>query len=250
MSLRVRRAVFAVGALGLAALLAWGFAGLPALGDFDGRYGELIARIAVPQRTASEVVGTTTLDYRAFDTLGEELILFTAAVGVAVLLRLQRGDRPQPAAADAREPTGRSHALRAIGVALFGPVILLGLYVIAHGHLTPGGGFQGGVILMSAFLLVFLSGARLRHIGRAPQVEGIELAEGLGVAGFGLIGLGGLLIGSAFLENFLPLGSFGELVSGGTLPLSNIAIAIEVMGATLAILGELLDERLLSQPGK
>jgi multicomponent Na+:H+ antiporter subunit B len=232
MSLRVRRAVFAVGALGLAALLAWGFAGLPALGDFDGRYGELIARIAVPQRTASE------------------LILFTAAVGVAVLLRLQRGDRPQPAAADAREPTGRSHALRAIGVALFGPVILLGLYVITHGHLTPGGGFQGGVILMSAFLLVFLSGARLRHIGRAPQVEGIELAEGLGVAGFGLIGLGGLLIGSAFLENFLPLGSFGELVSGGTLPLSNIAIAIEVMGAILAILGELLDERLLSQPGK
>jgi multicomponent Na+:H+ antiporter subunit B len=125
-------------------------------------------------------------------------------------------------------------------------MLVLGLYVIAHGHLTPGGGFQGGLILMSAVLLVYLGGSRMRMTGD-ESMEAIELADGLGAAGFALIGLGGLLIAGTFLQNFVDLGSFARPWSGGTIPLSNVSVGLEVFGATLAILSELLDRRLLSQ---
>src|SRR5215208_7050958 len=92
MSQRLRLLLFGAGALGLAVVLAWGFAGLPSFGDFDGRYGKVLAHSAVPQIKATSAVGATTLDYRGFDTLVEEFILFTAAVWVVVLLRVQRAE--------------------------------------------------------------------------------------------------------------------------------------------------------------
>ena len=95
--------VFALGAAGFAVLLVWGLAGLPSFGDFDGRYGQLLARLTVPTRKATEAVGVTTFDFRGFDTLGEEFILFTAAVGVLVLLRVQRASEEVAA-----EPRGVS----------------------------------------------------------------------------------------------------------------------------------------------
>jgi multicomponent Na+:H+ antiporter subunit B len=238
--------VFVLSAAVVAALLAWGFSGLPSVGDFHGRYSELIARIAVPARHASDIVATTVFDLRGADTLIEELILFAAALGVVVLLRLDRGESEIPADALMNEPVASSRSARAVCTALVGPMLVLGLYVIAHGHLTPGGGFQGGLILMSAVLLVYLGGSRMRMTGD-ESMEAIELADGLGAAGFALIGLGGLLIAGTFLQNFVDLGSFARPWSGGTIPLSNVSVGLEVFGATLAILSELLDRRLLSQ---
>jgi multicomponent Na+:H+ antiporter subunit B len=242
--------VFAVGAAGTAALLAWGFAGLPSFGDFNGRYGTLLSHVAVMQRTASEVVATTTFDYRGLDTLGEELILFTAAVGVLTLLRIQRGEEDVAAESPGeRGPVTGSRTMRWLGPALVGPVLVLGLYVITHGHLTPGGGFQGGVVLATALLAGYLGGAHL-SIGRARPVSAMEVSEALGAGGFLLIGLGGVVFAGWFLRNFLPFGSFGSLISGGTIPLSNLAVGIEVMGATLLVLAELLDQRLLHKEGR
>src|SRR5205823_5827220 len=126
MSRRLRMVVFGVGALGFAALLVWGLAGLPSFGDFKGRYGQLLARITVPERKATEAVGVTTFDFRGFDTLGEEFILFTAAVGVLVLLRVQRAS--EEVAAEPRSsgiPTARSKSLRSIATALVGPFLVL-----------------------------------------------------------------------------------------------------------------------------
>jgi multicomponent Na+:H+ antiporter subunit B len=249
MSRRARGIVFGVGAVGLAALLIWGFAGLPSFGDFHGRYGELLARVAVPERKASEVVASTTFDFRGFDTLGEEFILFTAAIGLLVLLRIQRGEEEVPAEPEGGpQPTGRSLTLRSIATALVGPVLVLGIYVVAHGHLTPGGGFQGGVILMTAFLLIHVAGTHL-HLGRTRPLAAMEVAEASGAAGFVLIGIGGIVLAAAFLDNFLPFGTFGSLLSGGDIPLLNIAVGIEVMGALLVVLGELLDQRMLTRRG-
>lgn len=241
-----RRVVFGAAALGFAALLAWGFAGLPAFGDFNGSYGTLLSQIAVPERTASNVVGSTTFDFRGFDTLGEEFILFGAAIGVLTLLRIQRSEDEGSADPDEGQAVGRSHSVRVAAIALAGPALVLGIYVVVHGHLTPGGGFQGGVILMSAFLLIYLAGTHLRMRGMKP-IEGMELAEGLGAAGFVLIGVGGLVFTAAYLQNFLPLGRFTYLWSGGTIPLAEIVAGVEVLGATLAILAELLDQRLLAK---
>jgi multicomponent Na+:H+ antiporter subunit B len=245
----LRLAVFAAGAVGLAGLFAWAFAGLPSFGRFDGAYGQLLAHLAVPERHATSSISVATFDFRGLDTLGEEFILFAAAVGVLVLLRVQRAE--DAVAAEPRRPwapTAQSRSLRSLATALAGPVLVLGIYVVTHGHLTPGGGFQGGVVLMTAILLIYLAGTNIRSGGTRP-LNAMELAEGAGAGGFALIGLGGLLIAGTFLENFLPFGTVGNLVSGGVLPLLNISVGLEVAGATLVILGELLDQRLLAGRG-
>jgi len=242
--------VFGCGGAGLASLLAWGLAGLPAFGHFDGAYGQLLAHITVPERKATSVIAVTTFDFRGFDTLGEEFILFAAAVGVLVLLRLQRGEEEVPAEPRApREPVAQSLSLRSVATALVGPVLVLGIYIVVHGALTPGGGFQGGVVLMSSFLLVYLAGAHL-HLGRSRPIAAMEVAEAIGAAGFVLIGVGGLVLAGAFMENFLAAGTKGSLLSGGDVPLFNIAVGLEVMGALLVVLGELLDHRLLTRKGR
>jgi multicomponent Na+:H+ antiporter subunit B len=250
MSRRLRMTVFGVGLAGFAAVLVWGLAGLPSFGDFDGRYGQLLARITVPERKATEVVGTTTFDFRGFDTLGEEFILFTAAVGVLVLLRVQRaGERVAAEPRGSGLPTASSNSLRSVATALVGPFLLLGIYIVLHGHLTPGGGFQGGVILMTAMLLVYLGGSHI-HLGPGRPISVMEGTEATGAAGFALIGLGGIVFASAYMENFIAFGTKGSLISGGDLPLFNIAVGLEVMGAMLVVLGELLDQRLLTRKGQ
>ncbi len=250
MSQRLRMIVFGAGVLGFAAVLVWGLGGLPDFGDFAGRYGEYLAHSAVPQRHATSSVAVTTFDFRGVDTLIEEFILFTAAVGVLALLRVQRASEEVPAEPDPRrQPTARSGALRSLTAAVVGPTLVLGINIVLHGHLTPGGGFQGGVILMTAFFCVYLAGT---HIGLGPfrPMAAMEASEGIGAAGFALIGLGGLVIAGAYLENFLPFGRVSNLVSGGAIPLLNIAVGLEVMGAVLVVLGEFLDQRLLMRRGK
>jgi multicomponent Na+:H+ antiporter subunit B len=248
MSRRARYAVFAVGAAGLAVLLAWGFAGLPPFGDFGGVYGTLLPKIAPPERHVTSVVAAATFDYRGLDTLGEELILFASAVGVLTLMRVQRSTSGSAGVVE-RVPTARSRSLRTVLPALAGPVLVIGIYIVTHGQLTPGGGFQGGVVLMSSLLLIYLAGARL-SLGRLAPIEGMEIAEGVGSAGFALIGVGGLLIAGSFLENFLPLGRLTYLWSGGTIPILNVAVGLEVLGATLAVLSEMADHMLIGQGEK
>lgn len=250
MSRRARLGLFAASGAGMAALLAWAYSGLPAFGSFAGRYGQALARMTVPERGATSSVAVTTFDFRGLDTLGEEFILFAAAVGVMVLLRAQRrGEQVAAEPAGAHRPTARSRALRSVATALAAPVLVLGASVVAHGHLTPGGGFQGGVILMSAFVLVYAGGAHLRA-ERVRPLSAMELAEGLGAGGFALIGIGGLALAGSFLENFLGPGQKGSLLSGGDVPLLNAAVGLEVMGALLVVLGELLDQRFLVRRGR
>jgi multicomponent Na+:H+ antiporter subunit B len=243
----LRLTVFAVGGLGLAALLAWGLAGLPSFGDFDGAYGQLLAHLAVPERHATSSVAVSTFDFRGVDTLGEEFILFAAAVGVLVLLRAHReADALAAEPTQSHLPTSRSRSIRALTTALAAPVLVFGIYIVTHGHLTPGGGFQGGVVLMTAILLLYLGGTNLRP-GRLRPLGAMELAESTGAAGFVLIGIGGAVIAGAFLQNFIGFGKVGNLISGGVIPLLNISVGLEVMGAILVVCGELLDQRLLER---
>jgi len=112
-------------------------------------------------------------------------------------------------------------------------ILLFGLYLISYGHLSPGGGFQGGVVLASGIILLYLS----RGI---TSTEKVFPQEKLGVAEIGmfflflLVGSGGLIAGGYFLENFLPLGKAGEVPSARFIFFLNIIIGLKVgAGITL-----------------
>jgi multicomponent Na+:H+ antiporter subunit B len=166
-------------------------------------------------------------------------------IGVASILRKLRGERTRTPDDDAvgRSVPETSLAVRLTGLGLVAPTILIGLYIVAHGHQTPGGGFQGGVILATALLLTYLS-ADYETMRRVGPIALIELAEGLGAAGFGLIGLSGLVAGGAFFENELGAGVPGELLSAGTIPLSNAAVGLAVTGGFAFMLSEFLQQTL------
>jgi multicomponent Na+:H+ antiporter subunit B len=234
-----------VGIALLSAGLAWAVSDLPAFGHYHHRYGAILARSSVPARSATNSVVVTAFDFRAFDTLGEEFILFAAVVGVLVLLRRVRGDREERLGAHEQREEGEfaSDLQRWLGRALLGPLLVLGAYVITHGHLTPGGGFQGGVLLMGAVAAVFVGGD-YRPLLRLRGHEALEAAEAAGAAGFALLGFGGLLAAGIFMQNFIAKGVSG-LLTGGFMPIANIAVGIEVGGALLLLLSELLDKRLI-----
>jgi len=144
--------LFALGALGLGALLVHGLVDLPSFGNYPGPYGDVIAKVAPKERHMMNTVTAVVFDYRGFDTMGEELLLFGAASAVALLLRERREHEVSDVVDGIDSP-----AVRGAGAVAAVMLLVIGLNVVAHGFITPGGGFQGGVILAAAFVVVFLS---------------------------------------------------------------------------------------------
>jgi multicomponent Na+:H+ antiporter subunit B len=243
MTERGRLLLFLPSAALLLAVLLIGLGGLPGFGDYAGPYGFVLSGVAVTERHATDLVAAVNFDYRGFDTLGEEFILFAAVVGVMVILRQLRGEAESPHTerADDHRFGGASDALRGLALALIASLFALGGYIVAHGHLTPGGGFQGGVIFASGAFLVFVAGEYLALKRIAPHTL-VEIGEAAGAAGYALVGLGGLIFAGSFFKNFLDLGKPGDLLSAGTIFLSSVPVAFEVAGAFLLIWSEFLDQ--------
>ncbi len=108
-----------------------------------------------------------------------------------------------------------------------GLIFLYGIYIILHGHLTPGGGFAGGVIIALSFINLDLAfGGKVS--AKIFSKNGTGVVEALGAVMFLALALIGLQYGG-FFENFLhPDGEPGQLVSAGIIPLENIAISLKV----------------------
>ena len=254
MNRRTRLALFGTAAVALAVVLAHGLAGLPAFGGYHGVYGIVLSHVTVAQRRATDVVTAITFDYRGLDTMGEEFILFAASIGVVVLLREQRDERRESEHESdeederTRDAPARPHtspALIAVGRLLVGPVLVLGVYVASHGQLTPGGGFQGGVVLAAAVIIVFVAVGRVAMAPIRPR-GAAGLLEAAGAGGYVALGLGGLVAGARFLTNFLPLGTKGSLLSSGTIASLSALVGLEVAGAVTLIVSEFVDQRLLT----
>ncbi len=116
-----------------------------------------------------------------------------------------------------------------------GLVFLYGIYVIIHGHLTPGGGFAGGVIIAGSFILLILAfGSDFLRLTK--EETGSTLYENLSILIVVFLAVSGLFTaGRIFFLNWIPKGIPGELVSAGILPLYNIFVGIEVAASVLTI---------------
>jgi multicomponent Na+:H+ antiporter subunit B len=243
MSPRGRMILFALAGPGLAAVLVIGLRGLPAFGDYHGVYGLLVDGIGVSLRHATDYVTALNFDLRAFDTLSEEYILFASVLGVTLLLRVMREEN-EVELGDEHGIYGSSDAARVLTVILIPLLAALGIYLILHGALTPGGGFQGGVVLAAGPVGLLVAGRFLALKRMAPSWA-VEASEAIGAAGYALFGIGGLIFAGVFFKNFLPGGNPGQLLSAGFMPLNSIAVGLEVTGAFLIVWTAFLDQALL-----
>jgi multicomponent Na+:H+ antiporter subunit B len=212
---------------GFAFLLFVLFASLP-LGAPTMVVGQAVLDQAATAVGAANIVTSVVLAYRGIDTMGELAILFAAATAVGLVLARTRGKTESGHAKASGEPGG--FILQAGVDLLFPLLVVVGFYIILHGHLTPGGGFQGGVVLAAAFVLPVLA-----RPGETPSHVALGWVEGLAGTAFIVTGLVALAYDRAFLAPLLGVGQLGALVSAGTLPILYLAVGFKV-GAELASL--------------
>ena len=233
MSRRGRFFVLAVGLGCLVALLSLAILRMPAFGTSHHPYrGPAVA--GAVRHGISNVVSAVNFDERAMDTFGEEAILMGSVVGVFALLRREHDERE-------RRPRGGQvlESTKMAGYVLLAVTAILGVDVVVHGHVTPGGGFQGGVILASGLYLLYVAGryASLERIRPGPFYE---FGEGFGGAAFGGLGVAGIGVAGSFLANVLPRGNFAHLLSAGSVPLLSFAVGVEVACGTIILLSRFL----------
>jgi multicomponent Na+:H+ antiporter subunit B len=251
MSARVRSGLFLVSGVALLAVLLIGLHGLPPFGDHHSALASAVEHQELAARHATDYVTALNFDLRAFDTLGEEAILFASVTGVMMLMRHMREERQgeRRRRAEDHRFQGASDALRMQALVMVALITAFGIYVALHGALTPGGGFQAGVVLAAGPAVVMLAG-RYMTLKRIAPNWALEVFESTGAAAYALIGVGGLVFAGVFLKNFLPYGTPDELLSAGTMPLSSIAVGLEVSGGLLLIFSEFLDQSLVSTTGE
>lgn len=184
---------------------------------------------------SNNIVTSVVFDYRGFDTLGEGTVLFIAVCSISMLLYLFLKNKKEIV-----ENKGFSKNVSRIisytSFLLYPLILVFGSYLVVHGHLSPGGGFQGGAVMASGTALLLIGAIITRNSYITKKI--LSIFESVGLIIF--ISLGFLGLGISFLYNFLAadnsvfLGNIpfgpnpGYLNSGGILPLLSTAVGLEV----------------------
>ena len=182
---------------------------------------------------APNVITGILLTYRGFDTLGEVAVLFMVAASVGLVLGTRRAGR-KTSTTDRRNETRPSSEIVRTGAEILVPLIcILAAYIIMNGHLSAGGGFQGGAVIASSVLLTLLAFPQYQ-----PNLEFLSITESVVGALFVLAGIAGLIMARGFLDSrILPLGQFGAFFSAGAIPLLSVLLGIKV-GCELSVILE------------
>jgi len=148
--------------------------------------------------------------------------------------------------------SGMSRIVKTITNVAFPFVMIYGLYVIAHGHLTPGGGFQGGAVVASGLAMILVAYGSIWVVGKIKEKQ-LSVLESLGAIGFiGLAFIGIILLffysnyEGSFFKNFLigqdTIPIFNEIGKGlanintaGVLPFMNFAVGLKVIAGLFTI---------------
>lgn len=243
MTPRARLALFGTAALAVLPALFHVLPHLPRFGDHPTPYGDTVTASAPVARQTQNIVTALNFDYRGFDTLGEEFILLCAVTGVSVLLRGVRGEQTsaRPGRVKGRPILPPGEAITLI-TRLFGVVTLvLGLSIALHATSTPGGGFQGGVIIASGFLFTFF-GEGYSGWRALIHSEVLDAVEAAGALLYVACGFAGMYFGLPFLTNVLPFGTAGSVWAGGLMLVINAGVTCAVLGGFGVLFTEFLEE--------
>lgn len=195
--------------LGLIAVIVTGWLLMSAVGDFPDwgdpqspansyRLSQHYVTQTFPETGVPNMVTAVLADYRGYDTMFETVVIFTAGIAIISILRrygATDGAKPSPALGKKRDDLIINTTCR-----LMIPIIqLFALYVIAHGHYSPGGGFQGGVIFGASFILLALSRDLQTAQKWLPEKRVLMLA-GVGVLIYASFGFLAQLLGQNFLD--------------------------------------------------
>lgn len=187
----------------------------------------------VQELKVANTVTSIVVNFRGFDTLGEVTVLFLSVTALGSILYKKRhlvGERSVMFSASSIVTSGSK--------LLFPAIVLLGAYVFIHGHLSPGGGFQGGVIIATGFLLMLLA-----YENYSVSHNGLAIVESLAGITFAGVGLLGFMNGGTFLQNFLPAGVLNNLFSGGVIPIIYIAVGFKVAAELTGVIYTVLHEK-------
>jgi multicomponent Na+:H+ antiporter subunit B len=237
-----RYVVFGIGCAVLLVLLAAAIVRMPGFGGTWHPYRDMTVAAALLRR-APNVVTSINFDQRGLDTFGEETILLASVLGAVTLLRPSKDEVEHPPPSGGR----MLHGTRLAGYVFLPVSLILGADVVVHGHLTPGGGFQGGVVLATGLHLLYIAGSYPALRALRP-LRWYEYGEAIGMGAVVALGVAGLIAGAGFLANVLPTGVFGQLVSAGTVPLFSIAIGVEVASGVVVLLAGFLEQDLAIAP--
>jgi multicomponent Na+:H+ antiporter subunit B len=194
---------------------------------------ESYVRLVPQELGAPNVITGILLTYRGFDTLGEVAVLFMVAASVGLVLGSRRAGR-RTSTTDRRDEIRPSSEIVQTGAEILVPLIcIFAAYIIMNGHLSAGGGFQGGAVIASGVLLTLLAFPQYQ-----PNLEFLSITESVAGALFVLAGIVGLTMAGGFLDNrILPLGQFGAFFSSGAIPLLSVLLGIKV-GCELSVILE------------
>jgi len=216
--------VFVVAVLVVFAILLFRSYGLMDAGTRLNPVATRYAQDGPEEVGAANLVTAVIVTYRGLDTLGEVTILFLTASIIGFFLA--SGSHQEPRSA---QGTGTSEILQTAARVITPIIFLIGIYVFINGHLTPGGGFQGGAIVASGLVLMLLA-----NPGRKVSHTLISAVESISGISFVILGILGLILASGFLDNsILGPGRFGTLFSAGAIPVIYIFVGLKV-GAELS----------------
>ena len=216
----------------LTALLIITVSCLPATGATfkatNNEVGERYLEKGIEETGAVNAVTGMILTYRAFDTFGETNVLFIATICVMICLMLEEKTVEEyDEQIEKRIPRKYDDILGVIAKFLVPVIFVFGIYVVLNGQNSPGGGFSGGAIL-GAGLILYANAVGFKKTQRFFDEKIYGMCKVAAICTYGLIGLYYYTMGANGLDNHIPLGIPGAILSGGIILPIDICVGLEV----------------------
>lgn len=218
--------------LALITVLLLTVSNLPPFGsEYNPASNEVVQRYiesGLSETGAVNIVAGMILDYRAFDTLGESHVLFIAATCVMILLRTDKKKAKRKTAAASKKIIHQHDSILRVAATIITPFILiLGIYIVLNGHLSPGGGFAGGAII-GAGLILAANAFGFDQTGRFFTRKTYSVITMSALLFYSAAKSYSFFTGANHIESIIPKGNPGAIISGGLILPLNVCVGLVV----------------------